>query len=71
MPKHLHKASKLFSTLELKRRIETEYQINSATEFLMKKVAKLEEQLEKAEQENSSLKTELAKYGKKEKSTRK
>lgn len=62
--------SKFINAALLKRRIETEYQINSATEFLMKKVAKLEEQLEKAEQENSLLKTRLAKYGKKEKVSR-
>lgn len=67
MPKHLYKPSRLDFTKNLVRRVEMQFQINSATEFLLKKVAKLEEQLEKAEVENDRLKAKLNKNGKKKK----
>lgn len=66
MPKHTNRLAKLLLPLELRRKVEMQYQVNSTMEFLLKKVSKLEEQLEQAEIEISRLKSKLKKNVKKD-----
>ncbi len=65
MPKHTNRPTKLLLPSDLRRKVDMQYQVSSTTEFLLKKVSKLEGQLEQAEIEISKLKSKLKKNVKK------
>jgi prefoldin subunit 5 len=67
MPKHSHHKSTTSFVEAIRRKIRTQFEVDAATAFLLKKVSKLENQIEVLESENNTLKARIAKYEQKKK----